>query len=719
MIDNISVKCLPVDAIDGSEYTANKMEVAVDGKAVDVGDITVFAKHGAQGEQGVSVVDIVQEGEPLDLTDFKGTPGKSALTEQLYTDMYITPTVKEGVDVAINDPQQCIKVGDIYYQWILYNPNVKYDKKFSNTDMGSSSWLLTTSKDLVKWENQKVVLTPGVYGDREIKSLMSGSVVEYKGAYHYYASVDLGSGDGVVGHWVAQSITAIPEFIGYIDLVTDGSIIARDPHVFWNAETKRLNMLLSCKLDNESPAVIRIFSSDDGHKWIRRYLFALPNVGIVECARLYNTKKYGWVLSYGLNRSGKKDPFGNKGFTSTNIIKVKFDNERLVLVGNLEDARVDFGSDYYAASLFEDKDDVYVFAWCNSWDYFPNILQKEFNGYVVVNRLIWNTEKQGFRQQLLPGIAEKYTCSMGKKDILLEKEYSAFPSRQIPFSCLQRIRFKEKDIADGEMFRFSHGGVSGLNLERCARKNASGDFVDGWLISRKDYGYSPVLDISSWNNFIFIPDNRKSKTDPLEIVINKTANVVQFYIDTDICATVLCNFPAGNPTFSFSGNVFYKNGKEIGRNTYTIDYELFYNQPLSGAVGGFSYAEAKNIIGQTAASLVGTFESASENAVKQVTVDNKKGIVVRTYLGEEIVDVPEGFYGHLVKPQDLSLLIKTSDNKNDTPVRALYLNSDKTVTYKTDTGFVVGNIKGSDGSPGEPGKDGIVERITRIEVVYA
>lgn len=56
---------------------------------------------------------------------------------------------------------------------------------------------------------------------------------------------------------------------------------------------------------------------------------------------------------------------------------------------------------------------------------------------------------------------------------------------------------------------------------------------------------------------------------------------------------------------------------------------------------------------------ISTFDSGTEHSVKQITVDESQGVVVRTALGS-IEGVPKGQKGVLVDPQREAALIETS-----------------------------------------------------------
>ncbi len=203
----------------------------------------------------------------------------------------------------MNDPNGMFYRDGVWHLYYQYNP---YGSKWQNMTWGHSS-----STDLINWDHHSPAIEPNGFG-----SVFSGScVVDSAGSAGFgpgavvalYTSAGLNQMQSLAHS--ADGGDTFTVYLGNPILTLESE--ARDPNMFWNAETGEWNMLLAHALDRE----MLIFSSHDLKTWTLQSAFGKglgAQDGVWECPDLMRlpvegTGEHKWVLICNLNPGG---PFG-------------------------------------------------------------------------------------------------------------------------------------------------------------------------------------------------------------------------------------------------------------------------------------------------------------------------------------------------------------------------------------------------------------------------
>lgn len=261
----------------------------------------------------------------------------------------------------MNDPNGMFYKDGVWHLYFQYNP---YGSQWENMTWGHS-----TSTDLIHWTFQGAPIEADAWG-----TVFSGSaVVDHNNT--------AGFGKGAVvamytsaGENQTQSI-AYSNDNGQTFTKYDGNPVLtsntpdyRDPHVFWNEDIKRWNMIMA------EGQHMDIYSSADLKEWKLESQFGAEygnHGGVWECPDLMKMKvrgtdQYKWMLLCNINPGG---PFGG---SATQYFVGQFDGHKFTCESAPEVTKwMDYGKDHYATVTFDNAPDGrrVAMAWMSNWQY--------------------------------------------------------------------------------------------------------------------------------------------------------------------------------------------------------------------------------------------------------------------------------------------------------------------------------------------------------------
>lgn len=270
----------------------------------------------------------------------------------------------------MNDPNGMFYKDGVWHLYFQYNP---YGSQWENMTWGHS-----TSTDLIHWTFQGAPIEADVWG-----TVFSGSAV----VDHNNTS---GFGKGAVvamytsaGENQTQSI-AYSNDNGQTFTKYDGNPVLtsntpdyRDPHVFWNEDIKRWNMIMA------EGQHMDIYSSADLKEWKLESQFGAEygnHGGVWECPDLMKMKvrgtdQYKWMLLCNINPGG---PFGG---SATQYFVGQFDGHKFTCESAPEVTKwMDYGKDHYATVTFDNAPDGrrVAMAWMSNWQYANQVPTMQF-----------------------------------------------------------------------------------------------------------------------------------------------------------------------------------------------------------------------------------------------------------------------------------------------------------------------------------------------------
>ena len=276
--------------------------------------------------------------------------------EQYRPDFHHTP-----VYGWMNDPNGMFYKDGVWNLYFQYNP---YGSQWENMTWGHS-----TSTDLVHWKFQGAPIQPDAIG-----TIFSGSAVVDKNN-----TAGLGKGAVVAlytsaGENQTQSMAYSTDngktFTKYEGnpIITSTVPDFRDPHMFWNEDIKKWNMILAAGQHME------IYSSDNLKDWKLESSFGETygnHGGVWECPDLMKMKVRGtnkekWMLICNINPGG---PFGG---SATQYFIGDFDGHKFTCESKPEVTKwMDYGKDHYATVTFDNAPEGrrVAIAWMSNWQY--------------------------------------------------------------------------------------------------------------------------------------------------------------------------------------------------------------------------------------------------------------------------------------------------------------------------------------------------------------
>ena len=287
----------------------------------------------------------------------------------------------------MNDPNGMSYKDGVWHLYFQYNP---YGSQWENMTWGHS-----TSTDLIHWTFQGAPIEADAWG-----TIFSGSAV----VDHNNTS---GFGKGAVvamytsaGENQTQSI-AYSNDNGQTFTKYDGNPVLtsntpdyRDPHVFWNEDIKRWNMIMA------EGQHMDIYSSADLKEWKLESQFGAEygnHGGVWECPDLMKMKvrgtdQYKWMLLCNINPGG---PFGG---SATQYFVGQFDGHKFTCESAPEVTKwMDYGKDHYATVTFDNAPDGrrVAMAWMSNWQYANQVPTMQFRSANSVPRDLDLYEYQG------------------------------------------------------------------------------------------------------------------------------------------------------------------------------------------------------------------------------------------------------------------------------------------------------------------------------------
>ena len=287
----------------------------------------------------------------------------------------------------MNDPNGMFYKDGVWHLYFQYNP---YGSQWENMTWGHS-----TSTDLLHWTFQGDPVEADAWG-----TIFSGSAV----VDHNNTS---GFGKGAVvamytsaGENQTQSIAYSNDngqtFTKYAGnpVLTSNTPDYRDPHVFWNEDIKRWNMIMA------EGQHMDIYSSADLKEWKLESQFGAEygnHGGVWECPDLMKMKvrgtdQYKWMLLCNINPGG---PFGG---SATQYFVGQFDGHKFTCESAPEVTKwMDYGKDHYATVTFDNAPDGrrVAMAWMSNWQYANQVPTMQYRSANSVPRDLDLYEYQG------------------------------------------------------------------------------------------------------------------------------------------------------------------------------------------------------------------------------------------------------------------------------------------------------------------------------------
>lgn len=276
--------------------------------------------------------------------------------EQYRPDFHHTPAYG-----WMNDPNGMFYKDGVWNLYFQHNP---YGSQWENMTWGHS-----TSTDLVHWKYEGDAVESDALG-----TVFSGSAVVDK-------DNTAGFGKGAVialytsaGENQTQSMAYSTDngktFTKYEGnpIITSNVPDFRDPHMFWNEDIKKWNMILAAGQHME------IYTSDNLKDWKLESSFGAEygnHGGVWECPDLMKLKVRGtdkekWMLICNINPGG---PFGG---SATQYFVGDFDGHKFTCDSKPEVTKwMDYGKDHYATVTFDNAPEGrhVAIAWMSNWQY--------------------------------------------------------------------------------------------------------------------------------------------------------------------------------------------------------------------------------------------------------------------------------------------------------------------------------------------------------------
>ena len=270
----------------------------------------------------------------------------------------------------MNDPNGMFYKDGVWHLYFQHNP---FGSQWENMTWGHS-----TSTDLVHWTFEGDPVQPDVWG-----AIFSGSAVVDKENTAGFGK------DAVVALYTSAAESQIQSMAYSTDngktftkyegnpVITSNVPDFRDPHMFWNEDIKKWNMILAAGQHME------IYTSDNLKEWKLESSFGAEygnHGGVWECPDLMKMKVKGtdkekWMLICNINPGG---PFGG---SATQYFIGDFDGYKFVCDTKPEVTKwMDYGKDHYATVTFDNAPEGrhVAIAWMSNWQYANLVPTKQY-----------------------------------------------------------------------------------------------------------------------------------------------------------------------------------------------------------------------------------------------------------------------------------------------------------------------------------------------------
>lgn len=287
-------------------------------------------------------------------------------------------TYADGFDMSNREKYRPLYHHTPAYGWMndpngMFYKDGKWHLYFQHNPFGSQwenmTWGHSVSEDLVNWTFEGDPVVPDAYG-----TVFSGSaVVDHNNTAGFGAGAVVAmytaAGENQT-QCLAYSTDDGRTFTKYSgNPVIIGNVPDfRDPHMFWNEDTGKWNMILAAGQQ------MNIYSSGDLKNWKYESSFGQGygcHGGVWECPDLMKMKVRGtdkekWMLICNINPGG---PFGG---SATQYFVGDFDGHEFVCESAPETTKwMDYGKDHYATVTFDNAPDGrrVALAWMSNWQY--------------------------------------------------------------------------------------------------------------------------------------------------------------------------------------------------------------------------------------------------------------------------------------------------------------------------------------------------------------
>lgn len=261
----------------------------------------------------------------------------------------------------MNDPNGMFFKDGVWHLYFQHNP---YGSQWENMTWGHS-----TSTDLIHWTFQGDPVQPDAWG-----SIFSGSSVVDKNNTAGFGENAIVALYTSAGENQTQSMAYSTDngktFTKYDGnpIITSNVPDFRDPHMFWNEDIKKWNMILAAGQQ------MNIYSSDNLKDWMFESSFGAEygsHGGVWECPDLMKMKVRGtdkekWMLVCNIN------PGGPSGGSATQYFVGDFDGHKFTCESKPEVTKwMDYGKDHYATVTFDNAPNGrhVALAWMSNWQY--------------------------------------------------------------------------------------------------------------------------------------------------------------------------------------------------------------------------------------------------------------------------------------------------------------------------------------------------------------
>ena len=322
----------------------------------------------------------------------------------------------------MNDPNGMFFKDGVWHLYFQHNP---YGSQWENMTWGHS-----TSTDIIHWTFQGDPVQPDAWG-----SIFSGSSVVDKNNTAGFGENAIVALYTSAGENQTQSMAYSTDngktFTKYDGnpIITSNVPDFRDPHMFWNEDIKKWNMILAAGQQ------MNIYSSDNLKDWKFESSFGAEygsHGGVWECPDLMKMKVRGtdkekWMLVCNIN------PGGPSGGSATQYFVGDFDGHKFTCESKPEVTKwMDYGKDHYATVTFDNAPNGrhVALAWMSNWQYANQVPTLQYRSANSIPRDLGLFEYKGNTYcSVTP--SEEITAARSKK-----------PSKSLSEACEMVVNLK-------------------------------------------------------------------------------------------------------------------------------------------------------------------------------------------------------------------------------------------------------------------------------------
>ena len=322
----------------------------------------------------------------------------------------------------MNDPNGMFYKDGVWHLYFQHNPQ--------GSQWENLSWGHSTSTDLIHWKFQGDPVQPDAWG-----MIFSGSSVVDK-------DNTAGFGNGAIVALYTSAAESQAQSMAYSTdngktftkydgnpIITSNVPDFRDPHMFWNEDIKKWNMILAAGQQ------MNIYSSDNLKDWKYESSFGAGygnHGGVWECPDLMKMKVRGtdkekWMLVCNINPGG---PFGG---SATQYFVGDFDGHKFTCESEPDVTKwMDYGKDHYATVTFDNAPDGrhVALAWMSNWQYANQVPTLQYRSANSIPRDLGLFEYKGNTYcSVVP--SEEITAARSKK-----------PSKSLSEACEMVVNLK-------------------------------------------------------------------------------------------------------------------------------------------------------------------------------------------------------------------------------------------------------------------------------------